>query len=543
MTTRRDFSVLSSVRPIILLSFILSFMSPEAPGQDTSIVDVHPASAIPPGNFSGADLPQFILLTFDDGITSFAESFIQPVVGGLVNPDGSKAPITYFVTKVNTDSALARQRYLDGNELANHTTTHTTNDQTTLDQWMWELTEFNRYLVNAVGVPSNEIFGFRAPNLLTNSSLWRALERLGFTYDASLSEQLSIPPGVSRGLDSLVWPYTMQDGAKSACLAQACPDTSLPGLWSIPMWDFYDSSGDDLGAMDPAVVSDTVFSAALEYLFTARYNGNRCPLGIYLHAGQLWSPTRQAVLRSFLQDKLKLPNVWMITMRGLIEWMRNPVPASGLSAWFAAGKGRGVGEIPRSLPPGVSLVSPADGTIFQDTAATLLWDVVLSASDYELQVAADSAFTSKEVDTVGLVKTTVTLSRSNQAGTFWWRVRARNGKGFGKWSTASSFRIDRVSSIGSTSAFPDAPTLDQNFPNPFNPTTDITVHLPKAARVKLVIYDLLGREVAMLVDASLPAGTFRTRWDAHNVASGAYLCTLEVDGSQNIQPRKLLLVR
>ena len=85
--------------------------------------------------------------------------------------------------------------------------------------------------------------------------------------------------------------------------------------------------------------------------------------------------------------------------------------------------------------------------------------------------------------------------------------------------------------------------LLQNFPNPFNPATEITVHLPKAARVKLVIYDLLGREVAMLVNGSLPAGAFRTRWDAHNVASGAYVCTLEVDGSQIIQSRKLLLVR
>jgi hypothetical protein len=529
---------------VSLVSFFLAFLSPEASGQDSATnVDVHPASVIPPGNFSGADLPQFILLTFDDGITSFAESFIQPVIGGLVNPDGSKVPVTYFVTKVNTDSALARQRYLDGNELANHTATHTTSEQTTLDQWMWELTENNRFLVNAVGVPSNEIVGFRAPNLITNSSLWRALERLGFTYDASLCEEMTIPPVISKGLDSLVWPYTLQDGAKSACLAQACPDTLLPGLWSIPLWDFYDSSGDDLGSMDPGVGNDSVFSAALEYLFRERYSGNHCPLGLYMHAGQLWSPTRQAILRSFLQDKLKLPNVWMITMRGLIEWMRDPVPASELSQWFAAGKGRGVGEPPKSSPPAVSLVSPADGAQFQDTGVTLLWDVVLNAVDYELQVAADSAFALLEVDTVGVVKTTVTLPPSLPTGTLWWRVRARNGKGYGEWSTASSFSVDRVSSVGSTSAYTGDPSLDQNFPNPFNPTTEITVHLPKAARVKLVIYDLLGREVALLVNASLPAGTFRTTWDAHDVASGTYLCKLILDGSQNIQSRKLLLVR
>jgi hypothetical protein len=529
---------------VSLFLFLLLLVPPFAPGQDsTGIVDMHPASVTSPGHFSGSDLPQFILVTFDDGITSFAESFIQPVVGGLVNPDGSKVSVTYFVTKVNTDTALARQRYLDGNELASHTTTHTTGNQTTFDQWMWELTEMNRFLVNSVGLPSNQISGFRAPELQTNSGLWRALEQLGFTYDASLSEQLTVPRGASRSIDSLVWPYTMQDGAKGACLAQACPDTSLPGLWSIPLWDFYDPSGNDLGSMDPAVVYDSTFSASLEYLFAARYRGNHCPLGLFMHAGQLWSPTRQAIIRSFLQDKLKLQNVWMITMRGLLEWMRNPVPASELSQWFAAGKARGIGEKPRSFPSDVSLVLPAHEAQYQDARVTLLWNVVLSAADYELQVAADPSFASLVLDTVALAKTTLTLPPSLPSGRFWWRVRARNALGFGQWSASNAFNLALVTSVGFTTSMPEAPVLEQNFPNPFNPTTEITFSLPHASRAKLVIYDLLGREVATLLNASLPAGTFRTRWDAHDVASGAYVCRLELDGTKNIQSRKLLLVR
>jgi hypothetical protein len=544
MTIRGHCTVPTCVRHVGCLALVLTLLAPAAPGQDTArTVDVHPASAVAPENLSGSDLPQFILVTFDDGITSLAESFIQPVVGGLINPDGSKTPVTYFVTKVNTDPALATKRYQDGNELASHTVTHTTGDQTTLEQWLWEMKEMNRFLVNDVGVPSNEIAGFRAPGLITNSSLWRAMERVGFTYDASLSEQLTVPRGVSRSLDSLVWPYTLQDGARSACLAQACPDTSLPGLWSIPLWTYYDSSGANLGSMDPAVGYDSLFSASLEYLFEKRYQGNRCPFGIYLHAGQLWSPTRQAILRSFLEEKLKLPNVWMITMRGLIEWMRNPTPASALPQWFAAGKSRGVGRIPALPPPPVPLVLPARGEHYQDGAVNLLWDVVLSARDYELQVAADSGFTSFIVDTVGMVTTTLSLPPSLSSGTCWWRVRGRNARGNGAWSPASSFTVDRVSSVSFTSSYLREPTLEQNFPNPFNPTTEIAFHLPKAAQVRLVIFDLLGREIATLVQAYLPAGAFRARWDAQGIASGTYVCRLEIDGSQNIQSRKLLLVR
>jgi hypothetical protein len=533
------------LRILGVAALLATFLSPVARGQDTSRgVDFRPASAVPPGNFSGAELPQFILVTFDDGITSFAESFIQPVIEGLVNPDSSPVHVTYFVTKANTDSVLARERYLAGNELANHTATHTTNAGTTVAQWQWELTEQNRFLVNTVGVPSKEIAGFRAPDLLTNGALWRVLERLGFTYDASLAEQLTDPPGVSRGLDSLVWPYTLQEGAKSACLAQACPDTSLPGLWSIPLWDFYDSTGQDLGSMDAAVGYDSVFSAALEYLFKARYYGNRCPLGLYFHAGQLWSPSRQAIIRSFLQEKLKIPDVWMITMRGLIEWMRNPVPVSGLSQWFADGKERGAGRIPFAPPRATSPVSPPDSALFQELPVKLVWDVSLNADDYEVQIASDSGFSDVEIDTVGCIKATTTVTDSLRAGRSWWRVRPRNGRGFGPWSVPLSFTVDQVSSVGGTQqSLPLQASLEQNFPNPFNPSTEITIHLPRAEHVKLEIYDLLGRHVATLVDENLPGGIFRATWDARGVSSGAYLCRLETSGSRSIQSRKILLLR
>ena len=105
------------------------------PGDSCGSAYCRCASRVAPGNLSHAETPQFILVTFDDGINAFSESLVKPSVGGLHNQDGSNAPLTYFVTKVNTDTALARQRYLDGNELANHTTTHLTGVETTMEQW------------------------------------------------------------------------------------------------------------------------------------------------------------------------------------------------------------------------------------------------------------------------------------------------------------------------------------------------------------------------------------------------------------------------
>jgi hypothetical protein len=69
---------------------------------------------------------------------------------------------------------------------------------------------------------------------------------------------------------------------------------------------------------------------------------------------------------------------------------------------------------------------------------------------------------------------------------------------------------------------PKAFALEQNFPNPFNPTTTIYYQLPTDSRVSIVVYDLLGREVKRLVDEVKEAGYHDQRFDASGIASGVY---------------------
>jgi len=83
--------------------------------------------------------------------------------------------------------------------------------------------------------------------------------------------------------------------------------------------------------------------------------------------------------------------------------------------------------------------------------------------------------------------------------------------------------------------------LEQNYPNPFNPNTTIAFDLPEASHVRLAVYDLLGREVALLVDEERDSGTYQTVFNASNLASGVYLYRLQTGTFS--ATRRLLLLR
>lgn len=82
--------------------------------------------------------------------------------------------------------------------------------------------------------------------------------------------------------------------------------------------------------------------------------------------------------------------------------------------------------------------------------------------------------------------------------------------------------------------------LDQNFPNPFNPTTQIRFEIGKAGMTTLKVYDMMGREVATLVNENLDAGVYTANFDASKLASGTYVYTL-TSGSQRLVKKMMLL--
>lgn len=111
-----------------------------------------------------------------------------------------------------------------------------------------------------------------------------------------------------------------------------------------------------------------------------------------------------------------------------------------------------------------------------------------------------------------------------------------------KWSSCESFDYEMATPNEDEGVIPDEFALNQNYPNPFNPSTVISYQLPVDSRVKLQVFDMTGRKVAVLVDGKTqPAGLYSEVFEAGNLASGMYIYRLEA--GDFLQTKKLLLIK
>ena len=109
------------------------------------------------------------------------------------------------------------------------------------------------------------------------------------------------------------------------------------------------------------------------------------------------------------------------------------------------------------------------------------------------------------------------------------------------WAAAgcTGSQVTGITQIGNV--IPKVYSLAQNYPNPFNPTTNIKFNIPVSGDVKLAVYDLLGNQVAMLVNGRIEAGVHEVNFDASNIASGVYFYKLEANGFNDV--KKMMLIK
>jgi hypothetical protein len=125
--------------------------------------------------------------------------------------------------------------------------------------------------------------------------------------------------------------------------------------------------------------------------------------------------------------------------------------------------------------------------------------------------------------------------------TFYWRARSVNINGNSAWSNIVKFKTSTVNGITSKFESHYSFNLKQNYPNPFNPTTIISYSILTSGNVTLKIYDILGREMAELLNEYQSAGMHSVSFDASKLSSGVYFYRLKVNDF--VMSKKMILLK
>jgi peptidoglycan/xylan/chitin deacetylase (PgdA/CDA1 family) len=336
--------------------------------------DQLPPSALPPGGLTPAQVPQFILLGFDDNQFADPLAWFVDHLRSQRNPAGAGQAGTFDGAPVraiffsngrywNEPAVVAihRRAVADGHELANHTQNHLDGLAFTVDQWRAEMAACDEAYFKA-GVTTAPVAGFRAPYLKYGHTTFLALVAMGRPYDASIQEGYE---GDQDGTN-FYWPYTLDQGSPGNSVRYPVGSPrrikSYPGLWEIPMHVFIVPGDDecarygivpglrrrmqdnvdprednptsgkitglDWNVLESAKVSGPEFLAILKHSLDRHLAGNRAPFMIGGHTSLYPAdkPERRRALEDFIAYALTKPEVRFVTGRQLLDWLRHPMP-------------------------------------------------------------------------------------------------------------------------------------------------------------------------------------------------------------------------
>lgn len=185
----------------------------------------------PPGGFASNQVPQIVLITFDDAVTTASYKRVTEILDGHSNPNGDGIKATFFVS---LDGSIEYDRvnalYAAGHEIAIHTMTHGTDTNTTLAAFRKEIVGCRKTLARLAAVPESEMVGFRAPYLQFSKNSFDILSEQGFLYDSNLQEW---PGSASSSNSTYIWPYTLESDTPQTNWTGSFPIGEHPGLFEI----------------------------------------------------------------------------------------------------------------------------------------------------------------------------------------------------------------------------------------------------------------------------------------------------------------------
>jgi hypothetical protein len=223
-----------------------------------------------------------------------------------------------------------------------------------------------------------------------------------------------------------------------------------------------------------------------------------------------------------------------VTVTGLPEGVfLNPEYSATSVVLRASGQAAG--------PPPPALASPANGATDVTVTPTLQWQAASGAVSYHVQLATDAPFSTIVFEDDEFEATSTQPGQLDHLAVHYWRVRASDGEAWSPWSQVFSFTTAAGVSDEDGPGAPIVFTLEPNYPNPFSLHTTIRFGLAQDCEVRLEVFDLLGRQVAVLADAPMGRGFHDVHWDSDTLPSGSYVYRLTA--GDFVAVRKMLIVR
>ncbi|XP_023329724.1 uncharacterized protein LOC111702311 [Eurytemora carolleeae] len=229
-----------------------------------------------PGNLDPKDVPQMIIITFDDAVNDenwelYQEKLFPP---GFKNPNGCPIHGTFYVSHQYTNYAMVQKLWNQGHEIAVHSITHKGPEEwwgknATIEDWFDEMVG-QANIINRLGTISS------------NSHKKNKNYKIFF---------LTLPGN------------------------RQCPSRSFPGIWEMPLNQ----------------ITMEEFSCAMS---RRHYDTNRAPLGLYFHTLWFKQKKNRAAFRKFLDDMVKRKDVYIVSNWEAIQWMQNPTPLAEMESFL-----------------------------------------------------------------------------------------------------------------------------------------------------------------------------------------------------------------
>ncbi|KAE9552272.1 hypothetical protein FO519_004518 [Halicephalobus sp. NKZ332] len=291
-----------------------------------------------PGGLRKEETPQFVVLTFDDAVNGKTAPDYKHIFGQekYRNPNGCPIKGTFFISHEWTNYDEVQWIAKTGHELASNSISHNNLQGASEIQWLNEMDGMRRILAKFGNAREEEIVGLRAPQLASGGDVqFDMMQRAGFLYDNTIS--------ANPGNKEPFWPQTLDYKTSWPCTEGNCPQSSFPGIWEIPMNQFYGTflpqikSHKRSSMLRAAVDLNATVDDLLEILnsnFDKSYKNNKAPFVLSLNADFLQlagQNTGMIALENFLEKLQLKKDVYFVTLKSLVSWIQDPKPLNRMN--------------------------------------------------------------------------------------------------------------------------------------------------------------------------------------------------------------------